>query len=588
MVSLCCPGPISRIVQSGLATGRALKSERMVVSFRWLHFLGFADSLIMYLALNRSLASFLLLSLILVQAGSAGEKDRPNILLILADDLGFSDLGCYGGEIQTPNLDRLAANGVRFSQFYNTARCWPTRASILTGYYPQQVRRDNLPGIKRGKRPDWAPLIPERLKPAGYRCYHSGKWHLDGMPLEGGFDRSYLTKDQGRYFYPQVLWLDDKKLAPVPRTDNPFGDGFYLTTSIADHAIECLQDHFATHREQPFFQYLAFTAPHFPLQALPEDIRKYQGQYDIGWDEIRSRRWKRIKQLGFIQGELSKVEYDIGPPYDFPEAIRKLGTGEINRPRPWNQLTEDQKRFQATKMAIHAAMVDRMDQEIGRVLKQLESMQALRNTLILFLSDNGASAEIMVRADGHDPTVPPGSGPSYLCLGPGWSTFCNTPFRRHKTWVHEGGIHTPLIAHWPDGMKKNPSRSSWIHSPGHVIDLVPTLTRLTGQDAVPVHNGPKLPGISLQSELVNGKTSLLSRTLWWSHEGNRALRVGNKKIVAAKDKPWSLFDLGIDPTEQNDLAHSGRDRSNQKLIREMESIWVHMESSFSSRLKKSR
>jgi len=238
-------------------------------------------------------------------AGSATASDKPNVVIILADDLGFSDLGCYGGEIETPNLDRLAKNGLRFTQFCNTARCWPTRAAMLTGYYAQQVRRDTLPGIPsggRGKRPAWARLLPDMLKPLGYRSYHSGKWHLDGMPLKTGFDRSYYLRDQGRFFNPRVHYEDDHQLPPVKP-----GTGYYATTSIADHAVKCLKEHHEKYSDAPFFHYLAFTAPHFPLHALPEDIARYRERYRQGWGLIRTRRWERMKSMGLIDCKLSAV-----------------------------------------------------------------------------------------------------------------------------------------------------------------------------------------------------------------------------------------------------------------------------------------
>jgi len=474
----------------------------------------------------------------------AASAAPPNVLIILADDLGFSDLGCYGGEIQTPNLDTLAKEGTRHTQFYNTARCWPSRAAILTGYYPQQIRRDSVPGVKSGgggKRPDWAPLLPSLLKPKGYRSYHSGKWHIDGMPVAEGFDHSYYLKDQGRFFNPKVHYQDDKKLPPIePKS------GYYGTIAVADHAINQLRNHAEYHSDKPFFQYLAFAAPHFPLHALPEDIARYASRYDAGWDLIRKERWRRQETLGLLRGvELSAPEPDLGPPYHFPEALEILGLGEVNRPLTWKLLTEQQQTFQATKMAIHAAMIDRMDREIGRVLKQLKDMNAYENTLIVFLSDNGASAEIMVRDDGHDPKAAPGSAATYLCLGPGWSTTCNTPFRKHKTWVHEGGTATPFIARWPASVEKHPE----VHQPSHVIDLVPTILSLADIEH------PTRPGISLF------EAPKAPRELWWMHEGNRAFRHGDWKLVAAKDEPWELYNLSKDRAETKNLAGAKPDKA---------------------------
>lgn len=513
------------------------------------------------------------LMLLLIGTLPLDAQDRPNILIVLADDLGFSDLGCYGGEIKTPHLDRLAAGGVRFSQFYNTGRCWPTRGSLLTGFYAQQIRRDKLPGIKsgaRGERPAWARLVPETLRTLGYRTYHSGKWHVDGMPLENGFDRSYYLRDQGRFFNPKIHYLNDKKLPPVET-----GTEFYGTTAIADHAVKCLQDHANNHPKQPFFHYLAFTAPHFPLHGLPEDIARYETQYRRDWAEVRRERWERQKRVGLIRGGLSAVERNLGPPYAFPDAIKKLGPGEVNRPLAWGDLTPKQQDFQAMKMAIHAAMIDRLDRELGKVLKQIREMDAWDSTLILFLSDNGASAEIMVRDDGHDPNAPPGSAATYLCLGPGWSTTCNTPFRRHKTWVHEGGIATPLIAHWPNEIKDH---GQIVHQPGHVIDLVPTLFEITGvkgHGAGEEHDPPMRPGRSMMSAMVDS-TQIQPRELWWNHDGNRAIRSGNWKLVAAGEgAPWELYDLANDRSEQKNLA-----AINTKLTQRLSGRWEALQLQF--------
>ncbi len=484
---------------------------------------------------------------------AAESNSQPNVLLIMADDLGYSDLGCYGSEIQTPHLDSLAQNGLRFTQFYNTARCWPTRAVLMTGFYAQQVRRDALPGGgggggNRNKRPVWARLLPDMLRPVGYRSYHSGKWHIDGLPLQAGFDRSYLLLDQGRFFNPIKHSNDDQPLPPVEKDS-----GYYATVEIADHAIRCLQDHQQNHSDGPFFHYLAFTAPHFPLHALPEDIAKYARKYQQDWEAVRTARWQKQKHLGLLSADLSAVERTLGPPYDFPDHLKILGPGEVNRPVPWNTLTEEQMSFQAAKMAIHAAMIDRVDQEIGRVLDQLRAMDAFDNTLIFFLSDNGASAEIMVRSDGHDPSASPGSEASYLCLGPGWSTTCNTPFRRHKTWVHEGGISTPLIVHWPDGIA---ARGEFRRTAGHVIDIVPTIREVCGAKPLKEWQGtavPAAPGKNLLP-VFTADTSLDHNHLWWFHDGHKAVRVGDWKLVAAKGEPWELYDIKADRAEQHGLA----------------------------------
>ncbi|MGZ0164121.1 MAG: sulfatase-like hydrolase/transferase [Planctomycetales bacterium] len=486
---------------------------------------------------------------------------RPNIVLIMADDLGFSDLGCYGGEIATPNLDSVAQNGLRFTRFYNTARCWPTRGALLTGYYAQQIRRDSLPGIpsgggNRGRRPDWAVLAPELLKPAGYRSYHTGKWHIDGMPVENGFDHSYLLRDQGRFFNPNRHWKDDVALPPVEK-----GTDFYATTALADHAIEVLTEHAEQHADAPFFHYLAFAAPHFPLHALPEDIAVYKDTYTEGWDSIRLKRWQRMRKMGLLDAadakELSRVERDLGPPYHFPNAFEILGNGEVNKPLPWNSLTDEQKQFQATKMAIHAAMIHRMDIEIGRVFDQIRKMGQWENTLVVFLSDNGASAEIMVRDDGHDPKLSPGSAGTYLCLGPGWSTTCNTPFRRHKTWTHEGGTSTPFLMSWPKGIA---ARGAFRRNVGHVIDVVPTVLELAG--AKTLEEAPPAPGKSLVPAFAKDQ-SVKHESLWWFHDGHKAIRVGDWKAVAPNSEPWELYNVANDRDESTDLAIPEGDRLNE-------------------------
>ena len=522
--------------------------------------------------LNRALLSALSAgAMILAGALAAAAKEqaaRPNVVIILADDMGYSDAGCYGGEIHTPNLDRLAGGGLRFTQFYNTARCWPSRASILTGYYAQQVRRDALPGLDggaAGQRPAWARLLPELLRPLGYRSYHSGKWHVDGPVLAGGFDRSYSLNDHNRHFNPKQHTLDDRPLPAV----GP-GSGYYSTSAIAQYAIDMLAEHQSKHREQPFFLYLAFISPHFPVQARPEDIAVYRDRYRAGWDVLRQKRYDRMKKMGLIDCPLSRLEPYTIPKWNFSEEElrRQIGPGEVGRAVPWNDLTDEQKQFQPIKMAIHAAMVHRIDIEIGRVLQQLQAMGALENTLIFFLSDNGASAEQIIRGDKHDRTAPPGSAGSYLSIGPGWSSAANTPLRLHKSWVHEGGIATPLVVHWPKGIA---ARGQLRHDPGHLIDLAPTILELAGGTWPASFAGkpvPPPPGKSLVPAFAKDG-SIAHDYFWWYHIGNRAIRVGDWKLVAANQSPWELFDLHSDRSETKNLAAEHPDK-----VKELESAWT--------------
>ena len=497
---------------------------------------------------------------------------KPNIVIILADDMGFSDAGCYGGEIQTPNLDRLAKSGLRFTCFYNTARCWSSRASLLTGYYAQQVRRDELPGLgggPNGKRPAWAVLLPAMLRPAGYRSYHSGKWHVDGPVLAGGFDHSYCVNDFDRHFNPREHTLDDKPLPPVKP-----GSGYYSTAAIAQHAIEMLAAHQAEHRGQPFFLYLAFLSPHFPLQAWPEDVAPYKDRYRAGWDALRQERFDRMKELGIINCSLSRLDPDIIPWWNLSEQQlrEKIGPGEASHAVPWNSLTDEQKEFQPVKMSLHAAMIHRMDIEIGRVIGQLKKMGVLDNTVIFFLSDNGASAEQIIRGDGHDRRAAPGSAGTFLSLGPGWSSAANTPFRLHKSWVHEGGISTPLIVQWPNGIS---ARGELRHNPGHLIDLAPTILELAGATWPETVNGVSVsarPGKSLVPVFTRDG-SVAHDYFWWFHDGNRAIRAGAWKLVADHKKPFELYDLRTDRSESHNLApdYPGK-------VAELERAWTrHME-----------
>jgi len=493
---------------------------------------------------------------------------KPNILVILADDMGFSDLGCYGGEIATPNLDGLATNGLRYSQFYNTARCWPTRCSLITGYYPQQIHMDP----PRGRFPSWAVPLPHYLKTQGYRCYHAGKWHINGAPAaiaDAGFDHSYRVEDHNRNFHPQQVFEDDVRQPPVPK-----GSNYYTSIAYADYIIRCLQEHAKRYPDRPFFAFLAFTTPHFPLQALPEDIARYRDRYLEGWDKVHADRARRLREQGFPLNTVAAREPAIRAPSGPPGVETNVDPAEIAYAIPWKELTPEQQRFQAVKMAIHAAMVDRNDQEIGRVLEQIRRMGAYEDTAIFFFSDNGASAEILVRGDGHDRKAPAGSEASFLCLGPGWSTAANSPFRRHKIWVYEGGVSTPLIIHWPAGIS---ARGQWRQDIGHVVDLMPTFLELAGVsgDEHPA-DAPPFPGRSLVPSFIKDGASSLE-FVFFSHSGNRALRVGEWKLVSAKDggNRWELYNLANDRGETTDVAaqHPGR-------VRDMAARWSELENTF--------
>ncbi|MBI4578136.1 MAG: arylsulfatase [Planctomycetes bacterium] len=491
---------------------------------------------------------------------------RPNVVLILADDMGFSDIGGYGGEIATPNLDRLAAGGLRFTQMYNTARCWPTRACLTTGYYAQQVNRDPA-----RQRPAWAALLPDLLKPAGYRSYHSGKWHIDGAALAGGFDRSYRFEDCDRYFTPTKHFLDDRPLPPVKP-----GEGYYSTTAMTQHAIDFLTEHAVNHRDRPFFLYLAFTAPHFPLHALPQDVAKYWTRYLGGWDAVREQRWRRLREAGIVDCGLSSLDAKFTPRYLKPDLRDRVGPDEVEHAVAWDSLTPEQQRFQATKMAIHAAMVDRLDQEVGRLFEQLGRMGAWDDTLIVFLSDNGADATLMVRGDGHDRDAPPGSAASFLCLGPGWASASNAPFRRHKIWVHEGGIATPFIMHWPKVIRDG---GALRHTPAHIIDFVPTVLQLAGVSPPEMFHGqtrPPLPGRSLVP-VLREDVKIPREYLYWQHEGNRAIRVGDYKLVSEEENGgvWELYDIAHDRIESHDLATEQPDR-----VKEMAALWQRLDDEF--------
>ena len=490
---------------------------------------------------------------------------KPNFLVIVADDMGYSDAGCYGGEISTPNLDGLASNGVRFTQHYSTGRCWPSRTCILTGQYYQQVPRNP----ESGPLPDWRRTIPHYLKPMGYRCYHSGKWHVLYVPTiieHGGFDRSYYVRDYDRNFAVKDHQMDDRQLPPVEP-----GSGYYSTTAIAGNAIDFLKEHEQAHSEAPLFLYLAFIAPHFPLHAPEEDVGFYNGRYGAGWDQARSDRLRRQHEIGIVDCDLSPRQPRVKPRWNLsPEELtEQIGPGEAANAVSWRSLTPEQQQFQAMKMQIHAAMIHRMDREIGRVIDQLKVMGEFENTLIMFVSDNGASAELMNRGDKHDKKARPGSGESFLCLGPGWSTAANTPFRYHKSWVHEGGIASPLIVHWPNGIG---ARGELRRTPGHFVDILPTILELAGGTESPDWRGPDVPplaGVSFAPALLHD-CEIPRESIFFRHIGHRALRVGKWKLVAVRHGTWELYDMESDRSELHNLASKYPRR-----VREMAALWEH-------------
>lgn len=488
---------------------------------------------------------------------------QPNFLVIVADDMGFSDAGCYGGEISTPNLDALAANGVRFTQHYSAGRCWPSRACILTGNYYQQVPKVSTDG----NLPDWGRPVPHYLGPLGYRSYHSGKWHVNQFPMpvaHGGFNRSYYIRDYNRNFAVKQHSLDDQPLPPVKP-----GSGYYSSTAIAERAITFLREHANQHSNSPFFMYLAFIAPHFPLHAPQEDIDAYRGKYDEGWDNVRETRMQRLWDTGIADCELSPRQPKTKPSWNLsPEALaEQIGSGEAPRAVSWRSLSPEQKAFQARKMEVHAAMIHRLDREAGRVIDQLKAMGQWENTVTLFVSDNGASAEQIIRGDGHDRKSVPGSGESYLCLGPGWSTASNTPFRYHKSWVHEGGIASPLIVHWPEGIR---ARGELRHAPSHFVDIVPTMLDLAGQKTSPPWKGPTTPslaGVSL-ARTIREDHEPERDFIFFRHIGHRALRMGKWKMVAVHHGKWELYNMESDRSELHDLSDNYPGR-----VKRMAEIW---------------
>ena len=495
-----------------------------------------------------------------IDAGKEGVgaeiRSLPNIVIILADDMGFSDLGCYGSEILTPNLDRLAKGGLRFTQFYNCARCCPTRAALLTGLYPHQAGVGHMmndmgrPGYRGNLNKECA-TIPEVLHTAGYQTMMCGKWHLTrfvgpegpkhNWPLHRGFDKFYGTlHGAGSYFDPPTLLRDDRPMLLPERGE------FYYTDAISDAAVQYVEQ--GARSGKPFFLYVAYTAPHWPLHAPSSLASRYRTKYALGWDEIRKERYQRQVALGIIKRQWPLTPRD--------ERVRAW---EQNPYKPWQQ----------RRMEIYAAQVDALDQGVGRVLDKIRQVGAERNTLVMFLSDNGGCAEevgsnwkgihIPTKSRsgrpvqvGNNPDTMPGGDDTFQSYGMAWANVSNTPFRLYKHWVHEGGIATPLIVSWPAVIQEG---GRMIHEPGHVIDImatclaatrVPYPEQLSGRDITPT------PGKSL-IPLLQGETRQYG-PIFWEHEGNRAMRDGKWKLVSKYPGKWELFDLDADRTEMNNLA----------------------------------
>ncbi len=482
------------------------------------------------------------------QEGDASK--RPNIVIIMADDMGFSDLGCYGGEIKTPNLDALAADGLRFRQFYNAGRCCPTRASLLTGLYAHQAGvghmiRDRGRPSYQGYLNDNCVTIAEVLKTAGYSTMMSGKWHVGEnrphWPLDRGFDE-YFGLISGGSNYFKLDGARQMAFGNTPYTP-PDGGSFYMTDAFSDNAVEFLQKQ--GHEDNPFFLYLAYTAPHWPLHAKQTDIDKYSGKYSMGWDELRKQRYKRQQQIG-----LRTDNWELSP--------RDLQVAA------WEGM--DDKPLWERRMEVYAAMVDCMDQGIGRVVEAIRELGKLENTLILFLSDNGGCHENADIEQGTprntwgDPNAMPGGVDSFDGYERPWANASNTPFREFKSWVHEGGISSPLICHWPEGIKL--PRGSYTDEPGHVIDLLATCVDLADAVYPEMYKEKQitpLEGKSLRSVFQSGQRAG-HEMMFWEHQGNRAIRKGRLKLVAMRDpetrgvKPWELYDLEADRCELNNLV----------------------------------
>ncbi len=502
-------------------------------------------------------------------------SENPNILIILNDDMGFSDIGCYGGEIDTPNLDRLASGGLRYSQFYNTARCSPSRASLLTGLHPHQtgigiLTYDTGPEGYAGDLNRNCVTIAEVLKGRNYRCYLSGKWHIarsltqpsSAWPLQRGFDEFFGTIiGAGSFYNPNTLTRGNDNIEHEAEQD----PAFFYTDAISDQAVAYIKAHRRGHPDAPFFQYVAYTAPHWPLHAHEEDIAKYKGRFDAGWDKLREERLARLVRDGVIRPSWQLTDRDPTQP-------------------PWEEA--DDREWRSRCMEVYAAQIDRMDQGIGRIIQALEETDQLENTLIVFLCDNGGCAEdipvgvtarelvdelMIAKATtrtgepvrfGNDPKITPGGEDTYQSYGTAWANLSNTPFRLYKHWIHEGGIATPLIVHWPRGIAE---AGGLRHRPGQLPDIMATILDVTGAPYPREYDGHPIPPCEGESLVPSFAGDGNERgPLFWEHEGNAAVRVGKWKLVRNYPGPWELYDLDEDRTEMHDLAAQHPDR-----VREM-------------------
>ncbi len=487
-------------------------------------------------------ASVVFCAAAVVKAAPARSADRPNIVLIMADDMGYSDLGCYGSEIATPNLDRLAAGGVRFTQFYNTARCCPTRAALLTGLYQHQAGIGHMVGNRgvpayQGYLNDRCVTIAEVLRAGGYRTYMAGKWHVGDnrphWPTDRGFDRYFGLVNGGSNYFRldpgRIMARDDAPYAPE-------GDDFYMTDAFADAATSFISEHGRSDR--PFFVYVAYTAPHWPLHARPEDIARYRGKYMDGWDALRKRRHQRLIEMGIVDENWALTPRD-------------------DRAPAWADMEDKQARD--LKMAVYAAQIDRMDQGIGRIIDAVKQIGAERNTLVMFLSDNGGCAE---EIDRGTPGVPPGPKESFLSYGLPWANASNTPFRLYKHWVHEGGIATPLIVYWPAVITGGGHLTEQV---GHVIDIMATCIDVAGAAYPSVYQGRQIIPLEGKSlvPVFQGRPRAGHDAIYFEHEGNRAVRRGKWKLVSRRRGDWELYDLEADRTELNDLIAQYPDKAKE-------------------------